>query len=42
MQMEFSGYIIGKGVKPLEVLDDEESVQSAIQLGKRIKLDLEI
>jgi len=40
MQMEFSGYVIGKGGKPLEVLNDEESVQAAIQLGKKIKRDL--
>ena len=42
MQMEFSGYVIGKGVKPLEVLEDEGSIQQAIQLSKKIKEDLEI
>lgn len=40
MEMEFSGYVIGKGVKPLEVLEDEDSIIAAKQLGKKIKLDL--
>lgn len=40
MDMEFVGYAIGKGVKPLEVLEDEESVLTAHQLGKRIKTTL--
>lgn len=42
MQMEFSGYVIGKGVKPLEVLEDEDSILQALQLSKKIKQDLEI
>lgn len=42
MEMEFNGYVIGKGVKPLEVLDDEDSVIAAKQLGKKIKFDLTI
>ena len=38
--MEFGGYVIGRGVKPLEVLEDEDSILSAMQLGKKIKADL--
>jgi len=40
MNMEFSGYLIGKGIKPLEVLDDEDSIIAAKQLGKTIRKDL--
>ncbi len=39
--MDFSGYMIGKGVKPLEVLEDEESVTAAVQFGKKIKAELD-
>ncbi|GBF10412.1 flavodoxin family protein [Tepidibacillus sp. HK-1] len=41
LQMEFAGYVIGKGVKPKEVLEDEDSILAAKQLGKKIKKDLE-
>ncbi|OEG00003.1 NAD(P)H-dependent oxidoreductase [Vulcanibacillus modesticaldus] len=40
LELDFRGYIIGKGVKPLEVLEDEESILQAKQLGKKIKTDL--
>jgi len=40
--MEFGGYVIGKGVKPQEVLEDEASIISVKQLGKKIKNDLMI
>lgn len=40
MDMEFGGYVIGKGVKPLDVLEDEGSIFSAEQLGKKIRSDL--
>ncbi|WP_424565535.1 flavodoxin family protein [Tepidibacillus fermentans] len=40
MEIEFSGYVIGRGVKPLEVLEDEEAIVQAIQLGKRIRGEL--
>jgi len=42
MDMELSGYVIGRGVKPLEVLGDEDSIIAAKQLGKKIKLELEV
>jgi len=41
LSMDFCGYIIGKGVRPLEVLEDEDSVLAAKQLGKKIKVALE-
>lgn len=40
LAIDFRGYAIGKGVKPLEVLDDDDSILAAKQLGKKIKQDL--
>ncbi len=42
MGMEFVDYVIGKGVKPSEVLEDEDSVLQAKQLGKKINVDLNL
>lgn len=40
LNMEFLGYTIGRGVKPLEVISDEGSIVGAKQLGIQIKEDL--
>lgn len=40
LNMELLGYTIGRGVKPLEVLNDEGSIVGAKQLGVQIKNNL--
>lgn len=40
MEMDFRGYVIGRGSRPVDILEDEDALLAAKQLGKKIKAEL--